>query len=182
MIIVNNKVQVEGLILSADWQTIKAQNIVLKKVAFNESEKAALTACGFDFAAFDDLKAAAGAAESADEKQVAFDDIKAAAPCFLYLKQRVKDAAPVVVAVAVDNKVYLNQNVDDSLGVGAEATRYKYSAFINGFINHFTESLTDDEKSTAVDKYKGAEFKVVKSAFDERKTTAPAGDDCLDLD
>lgn len=182
MILVNNKVQVEGLILYADWQTIKTQNIVLKKVAFNDDEKAALTACNFDFAAFDDLKAVAGAAEKADEKQAAFDDIKAAAPCFLYLKQRVKDAAPVVVAVAFDNKVYLNQNVDDSLGVGAEATRYKYSAFINGFTSHFLESLTDDEKLTAVEKYKGADFKVVKSAFDERKSTAPVGVDCIDLD
>lgn len=182
MILVNNKVQVEGLILSTDWQTIKKQNIVLKKVAFKDDEKAALKACNFDFAAFDDLKAAAGAAEKADEKQAAFDDIKAAAPCFLYLKQRVKDAAPVVVAVAFDNKVYLNQNVDDSLGVGAEATRYKYSAFINGFTNHFLESLTDEEKSTAVEKYKGTDFKVVKSAFDERKSTAPVGVDCIDLD
>lgn len=182
MIIVNNKVQVEGLILSADWQTIKAQNIVLKKIAFNDDESKALTACGFDFAGFDKLKAAAGAAEKADEKQVAFDNIKATAPCFLYLKQRVKDSTPVVVAVAFDNKIFLNQNVDDSLGVGAEATRYKYSAFINGFINHFIESLTDDEKLSAVDKYKGADFKVVKSAYDERKSTAPAGDDCIALD
>lgn len=182
MILVNNKVQVEGLILSADWQTIKTQNIVLKKIAFNDDEKAALKACNFDFAAFDDLKAVAGSAESAEEKAKAFEDIKSTAPCFLYLKQRVKESAPVVVAVAFDNKVYLNQNVDDSIGVGAEATRYKYSAFINGFVNHFLESLTDDEKATAVDKYKGADFKVVKSAFDERKSTAPVGEDCIALD
>lgn len=182
MILVNNKVQVEGLILFADWQTIKTQNIVLKKIAFNDEEKKALTACNFDFESFDDLKAVAGAAEKADEKAKALEDIKSAAPCFLYLKQRVKESAPVVVAVAFDNKVFLNKNVDDSIGVGAEATRYKYSAFINGFTSHFTESLTDEEKSTAVEKYSGADFKVVKSAYDERKSTAPVGDDCIALD
>ena len=182
MILVNNKVQVEGLILYADWQTIKAQNIVLKKIAFSESESTALKACGFDFDSFNNLKAVAGGAESADERAKALEDIKAAAPCFLYLKQRVKDAPAVVVAVAFDNKVYLNKNVDDSIGVGAEATRYKYSAFINGFTSHFLESLTDEEKSTAVEKYKGADFKVVKSAYDERKSTAPVGDDCIALD
>ena len=110
MIIVNNKVQVEGLILFADWQTIKAQNIVLKKIAFNDEETKALKACNFDFESFNDLKAVAGSAESADEKAKALEDIKLAAPCFLYLKQRVKDAPAVVVAVAFDNKVFLNQN------------------------------------------------------------------------
>lgn len=175
MILVNNKVQVEGLILSAEWQTIKNQNIVLKKVAFNSDEKAALTACGFDFAGFDNLKAAAGVAEKADERQAAFDDIKAAAPCFLYLKQRVKDAPAVVVAVAFESKVFLNKNVDDSIGVGAEATRYKYSAFINGFVNQYAGGAD-------IALFNGADFKVVKSAFDDRKSTAPASDDCIALD
>lgn len=175
MILVNNTVQVEGLILYADWQTIKNQNIVLKKVAFNDDEKAALKACNFDFVAFDNLKAVAGVSEKADEKQAAFDDIKAAAPCFLYLKQRVKDSTPVVVAVAFDNKVYLNQNVDDSIGVGAEATRYKYSAFVNGFVNHYAGGAD-------IALFNGADFKVVKSAYDDRKSTAPASDDCIALD
>lgn len=188
MILVNNKVLAEGIVLTADWQTIKKQevvkgrNAVQKKVAFRDDERAALTACGFDFAAFDNLKAAAGAAESAEAKQAAFDDIKAAAPCFLYLKQK-HNPQPVVVAVAFDSQVFLNKNVDDALGVGAEATRYRFQGFINGFINHYTESLTDEERAAAVVFYNGEKFEKKTSAYDDRKSTAPAADEgCLDLD
>lgn len=188
MIIVDNKVRVEGIVLTADWETIKKQEVVKgkkvvqKRVAFNDDERAALTACGFDFTAFDNLKAAAGGAESAEEKAKALEDIKAAAPCFLYLKQK-HNPDPVVVAVAFDSQVFLNQNVDDSIGVGAEATRYKFQGFINGFINHFTESLADDEKTAAILKYNGTDFKKKTSAYDDRKSTAPAVDEgCLDLD
>lgn len=166
----NNRVAVESLIFSADFETLKNSKTVLSKIGFTAQEKADLSDCGFDFDDFNALKEK----YSAGDKTV-LDDLKAQAPKFLYLKQRRKDADAVAVAVAFDKYVFINKNMDNKLGVGAEATRYKYMAYINGFIDCFLGTSND------LRTFNGVDFVCVESAYDDRKTEGAKQDaDCLD--
>ena len=168
--IVDNRVAVESLIFTADYNTLKNSKTVLSKIGFTAQERADLESCGFDFNAFQDLKS-----KYSDGDKSVLDDLKSSAPKFLYLKQRRKDTEPVAVAVAFDGQVFINKNVDNKLGVGAEATRYKYMAYINGFIDCFLASDND------VQTFNGLDFVCIESAYDDRKTDgAKQGADCLD--
>lgn len=166
----NNRVAVESLVFTADINTLKNSKTVLSKIGFTAQETKDLESCGFDFDSFNELKEK----YSAGDKTV-LDDLKNSAPKFLYLKQRRKDADAVAVAVAFDGQVFINKNMDNKLGVGAEATRYKYMAYINGFIDCF---LAIDN---GVQTFNGVDFVCVESAYDDRKTDgAKQGADCLD--
>lgn len=168
--ILYNRVVVEGLIFTADYNTLKNSKTVLSKIGFTAQETKDLESCGFDFDSFESLKAK----YSAGDKTV-LDDLKAQVPKFLYLKQRRKDAEAVAVAIAFDGQVFINKNMDNKLGVGAEATRYKYMAYLNGFIECFLSSDND------IQTFSGVDFICIESAYDDRKTDgAKQGDDCLD--
>lgn len=148
---------------------LKQSKTVLQKIGFNDNERTTLESVGFDFESFNDLKE-----KYANDKSVV-DDLKRAAPLFMYLKQRRADTDAVIVAVAFEGQVYLNKNVDNDLGVGAEATRYKYMAWINAFISTFNS--TDNDVAT----FDGAPFICTQSALDDRKNSTPKqSDDCLD--
>lgn len=148
---------------------LKQSKTTVQKIAFNTQERDILESVGFDFDAFNKLKEQYGAG------MVAVDDIKRVAPVFLYLKQRKADADAVAVAVAFEGQVYLNKNVDSELGVGAEATRYKYMSYINCFITTFGSI------DSTVSWFDGLDFVCTQSALDDRKTGATKTDDsCLD--
>jgi hypothetical protein len=165
----NNLVQVMGQQFIATVDCLKQSKTTVQKIGFNSQEKDVLESIGFDFESFNKLKEQYGAG------MTSVDDIKRVAPVFLYLKQRKADADAVAVAVAVEGQVYLNKNVDAELGVGAEATRYKYMAYINGFINTFC--AIDSEVAW----FNGLDFVCTASALDDRKTGATKSDDnCLD--
>ena len=165
----NNLVQAMGQQFIATIDCLKQSKTTVQKIGFNTQEQDILKSIGFDFESFNKLKEQYGAG------MVAVDDIKRAAPIFLYLKQRKADADAVAVAVAVEGQVYLNKNVDSELGVGAEATRYKYMAFINCFIQTFGAD------NTSVEWFNGLDFVCTASALDDRKTGATKTDDnCLD--
>ena len=169
MILVNNFVQVMGQQYVATADCLKQSKTVLQKIGFDDNEKSTLESVGFDFATFNDLKQ-----QYAADKSVV-DDLKRAAPLFMYLKQRRADTDAVIVAVAFDGQVYLNKNVDNDLGVGAEATRYKYMAWINAFISTF--GATDNGLSW----FDGAPFICTQSALDNRKNSTPKqSEDCFD--
>ena len=169
LVIKNNLVQAMGQQFVATVDCLKQSKTTVQKIAFNTQERDILESLGFDFDSFNKLKEQYGAG------MVAVDDIKRAAPVFLYLKQRKADADAVAVAVAFEGQVYLNKNVDSELGVGAEATRYKYMAYINCFITTF--SAID----TTVAWFDGLDFVCTQSALDDRKTGATKTDDsCLD--
>lgn len=171
MNIQNNFVIVNGQQFIATADCLKNSKTVLKKIKFNESESDILHGCDFDFESFKQAKSAYGAEQSEQNlKQVS--DLS---PLFLYLKQRKADSESVAVAVAFGGQVFLNKNVDNEIGVGAEATRYKYMAYINGFIQLFTEN------NNPVEYFDGLPFVCESSAFDDRKTGATKSDDsCLD--
>ena len=170
MNIINNLVQVEGQQFISTIDNLKSAQIVLSKIKFTESELDILNQVDFDFESFNKLKAEYTQNRTSDNLQL----IQQSAPKFLYLKQRKKDADAVAVAVAVNNQVYLNKNVDNKLGCGAEATRYKYMAWINCFIQTFN-------KSDFIEYFDGADFICTESALDNRRTTgAPVDDACLD--
>ena len=169
MLVINNLVQVMGQQYTATPDCLKQSKTVLQKIGFSDNEKSALDSVGFDFETFNDLKE-----KYASDKSVV-DDLKRAAPLFMYLKQRRADSDSVIIAVAFDGQVYLNKNVDNDLGVGAEATRYKYMAWINAFISTF--GAIDNGLSW----FDGAPFVCTQSALDDRKNNAPKqSDDCLD--
>jgi hypothetical protein len=166
----NNRVAVESLVFTADVETLKNSKTVLQKIGFTQQEQKDLESCNFDFETFTDLKT-----KYSNGDKTVLDDLKSSAPKFLYLKQRRKDADAVAVAVAFDGYVFINKNVDSKLGVGAEATRYKYMAYINGFIDCFL--AIDNDLQT----FNGVDFVCVESAYDERKTDgAKSNADCLD--
>ena len=173
MIIQNNLVRAEKFQLIATAENLRDSRAVLLKVGnFNRQEKLALESADFDFGALESAKQKY--AESKAESDLAI--VKENAPRFLYLKQRLKDTEPCLVACAVDGAIYLNKNVDDNLGVGAEATRLKFMGLINGFIKTF--SLLE---SNEVKFWGGDEFTCVQSALDDRRTiTAKKDNDCLD--
>ena len=170
MIIVENQVVCESHVLTCDSATLKKQATVLKKIKFTESEKDVLEKVNFDFENLTSLVEKYG--ESKDESDL--DNVKFASPVFLYFRQRKENAESVVVAVAVEGQVYLNKNVDNDLGFGAEATRLKHCSYLNGFIDCF--SATDADVQT----FGGQPFKVEKSALDNRRTKTKADDSCLD--
>lgn len=168
--ILYNRVAVEGLIFTADYNTLKNSKTVLQKIGFTAQETKDLESCGFDFDSFNILKS-----KYSDGDKTVIDELKAQAPKFLYLKQRRKDAEAVAVAVAFDGQVFINKNMDNKLGVGAEATRYKYMAYINGFINCFL--AIDNDLQT----FGGLDFVCIESAYDDRKTDGQkTNDDCID--
>lgn len=169
IIMKNNLIQAMGQQFIATVDCLKQSKTTVQKIGFNTQEQDILKSIDFDFDSFNKLKEQYGAGV------VAVDDIKRAAPVFLYLKQRKADADAVAVAVAVEGQVYLNKNVDSELGVGAEATRYKYMAFINCFIQTFGAA------DSAVEWFNGLDFVCTASALDDRKTGATKTDDnCLD--
>ena len=169
MQIINNLIQVEGQQFISTVDNLKSAQIVLQKIKFTESEKDILNQINFDFDKFESLKSE----YTKTRLDTDLANLRQSAPKFLYLKQRKKDADAVAVAVAIDNTVYLNKNVDNKLGCGAEATRYKYMAWINCFIQTFTDS--------AVEYFNGADFICTESALDNRRTTgAQVDDSCLD--
>lgn len=170
MIIVDNKVVCESHVLTCDSGTLKKQATVLKKIKFSDSEKSALDKVGFDFANLENLVATYG--ESKDESDL--DNVKFASPVFLYFRQRKENAESVIVAIAVEGQIYLNKNVDNDLGFGAEATRLKHCAYLNGFIDCFSATESD------VQTFDGQPFKVEKSALDNRRQKKQSDDSCLD--
>lgn len=166
MNIINDLVTVDSIQLICTESTLRTSGLVQNKIKFDDQLTADLTECGFDFDNFNQLKA-----QYAVDRESVKADLQASAPKVLYLKQRKRDAEPVAVAIAIDGQVFLNKNVDSKLGVGAEATRYKYAGYINGFIQFFglrTESL---------EYYNGAPFVCTESAYDDRKTGAIKSDD-----
>lgn len=166
----DNRVAVESLVFTADINTLKNSKTVLQKIGFTTQESADLKNCNFDFDSFNELKQ-----KYSEGDKTVLDDLKASAPKFLYLKQRRKDADAVAVAVAFDGFVFINKNVDSKLGVGAEATRYKYMAYINAFIECFL--AIDNDLQT----FNGVDFVCVESAYDDRKTDGTKQNaDCLD--
>ena len=173
MIVQNNLVKAEKLQLIATPESLRESRAVLLKVGnFNRQEKTALESANFDFGALESAKQKY--AESKDESDL--EIVKEIAPRFLYLKQRLKDNEPCLIACAVDGVVHLNKNVDDQLGVGAEATRLKFMALINGFIKTF--SLLE---SAEIQFWAGDEFTCAQSALDDRRApTAKKDSDCLD--
>lgn len=172
MNIVNNLVQVMGQQFVATIDCLKQSKTTVQKIGFNTQEQNILESIGFDFDSFNNLKQK----YTSDRKdESVLDELKQRAPVFLYLKQRKADTDAVAVAVAVGGQVYLNKNVDAELGVGAEATRYKYMAFINCFIQSF------DKFDSDVAWFNGLDFVCTQSALDDRKTGATKTDDnCLD--
>lgn len=173
MITQNNLVRAEKIQLIATPDTLRESRAVLLKVGnFNAQEKTALESVGFDFGALESAKQKYADTKAESDLEI----VKEIAPRFLYLKQRLKDTDPCLVACAVDGVVYLNKNVDDNLGVGAEATRLKFMGLINGFIKTF--SLLE---STEVQFWAGEDFTCVQSALDDRRApTAKKDSDCLD--
>lgn len=166
MNIINNLVTVDSIQLICTESTLRTSGLVQNKIKFDDQLTKDLTDCGFDFESFNKLKE-----QFAIDRDSVKADLQASAPKVLYLKQRKKDADAVAVAIAIDGQVYLNKNVDSKLGVGAEATRYKYMGYINGFIQFF--GLTAD----SVESFNGADFVCTESAYDDRKTGAIKSDD-----
>ena len=172
LVIKDNLVQVMGQQFVATIGCLKQSKTTVQKIGFNTQEKNILESIGFDLDNFDDLKQKY--TDNRDDKTV-LDEIKRCAPVFLYLKQRKADADAVAVAVAVEGQVYLNKNVDSEIGVGAEATRYKYMSYINCFIQTFGSI------DSTVAWFDGLDFVCTTSALDDRKTGATKTDDnCLD--
>lgn len=166
MNIINNLVTVDSIQLICTESTLRLSGLVQNKIKFDDQLTRDLTGCDFDFESFDKLKA-----DYAIDRDSVRADLQAGAPKVLYLKQRKKDVDPVAVAIAINGQVYLNKNVDSKLGVGAEATRYKYMGYINGFIQFF--GLNTD----TIEYFNGADFVCTESAFDDRKTGAIKADD-----
>lgn len=166
----DNRITVENQTFVATLDCLKKSQTVLAKIKFTDDEKRNLSKVNFDFGIFDDYKRAYSESQTDDN----LNDIKAHCPKFLYLKQRKKDAEPVIIAIAFDGQVFLNKNVDDKIGVGAEATRYKYMAYINAFIKAF---LIEDN----VGLFDGDDFICTESALDDRRNDGPKSTvDCLD--
>ena len=171
MNIQKNLVVVNGQQFIATSDCLKNSKTVVKKIKFNDSETEILSACDFDFEQFKKAKSEYGTEQSEQNLK----QVSELSPMFLYLKQRKADSESVAVAVAFGGQVYLNKNVDSELGVGAEATRYKYMAYINGFIQLFTKN------NSPVEYFEGMPFVCESSAFDDRKTGGQKTDDsCLE--
>lgn len=172
LVIKNNLVQSMGQQFVATVDCLKQSKTTVQKIAFNTQERDILESVGFDFGNFDELKRKY--ADNRDDATV-LDELKHSAPVFLYLKQRKADADAVAVAVAVEGQVYLNKNVDSEIGVSAEATRYKYMAYINCFIQTFSAM------ESTISWFDGLDFVCTQSALDDRKTGATKTEDsCLD--
>lgn len=165
MKVINDLVQVDDLQFIATESTIRTSGLVLSKVKFDDQLRQDLESCDFDFDNFAKLK------DDYANGLVPVENIQSAAPKILYLKQRKKDADAVAVAIAIDDQVYLNKNVDDKLGVSADATRYRYMSLINGFIRYF--GLTQD----SIKYFDGQKFICTKSAVDDRRSGAVKTDD-----
>lgn len=164
------RVVAESEIYTATRDCLKRSKTVLVKIGFNDDEKRNLSKVNFDFDVFNDYKKAYSESRSDEDLQ----EIKNHCPKFLYFKHSRKEAEPVIIAIAFDGQVFLNQNVDDDLGVGAEATLYKHMAYINAFIDLF---LTEE----SVEWFDGDSFVCLKSARNDRRgKTPPKSDDCLD--
>lgn len=171
MIVQNNLVMAEKLQLIATPESLRKSGAVLLKIGnFNSQEKNALESVNFDFDALESAKQKYAEAKAESDLEI----VKQLAPKFLYLKQ-LKNPDHCLVAFAVDGGIYLNTNVDNKLGVGAEATRLKFMGLINGFIKTFGSSDYD------VQFWSGEDFICSQSALDDRRTkTAKKDSDCLD--
>lgn len=173
MIIQNNLIRAEKFQLIATPDTLRESRAVLLKVGnFNRQEKTALESANFDFGALESAKQKYAESKAESDLEI----VKEIAPRFLYLKQRLKDTEPCLVACAVDGAVFVNTNVDNQLGVGAEATRLKFMGLINGFIKTFSLLESNDLQFWA-----GDDFTCAQSALDDRRApTAKKDSDCLD--
>lgn len=151
--IINNKVKVESMTLTASLDDLRASKCVVKKIGFNDAESQAITDAGIDTDALEQAKADA--------------DIKAAqkqAITFFKVDAKGVNNGAIVAIIDANNKLHVNGNCDFSnFGAGGIATRLRLSALYNAFLDIF--KVADVEPAM----YNGVTIKCEKSLVDARR-------------
>lgn len=159
----------------SNFNELKKSKMLAQRVRWSDSESEIIGQCDSDV-----LKSAADILANESDTKKAFDKIRALQLQVLSLKD--SDNEQQVAIVRIGDKIYVNKNLDYSLGKAAEAPRLKLQALINALLLESTGQPLDildclaNKDTSPVDWFNGQPI-IARGDVDKKRTPKQVVDD-----
>lgn len=159
----------------SNFTELKKSKLLAQRVRWSDSEVVAISQCDSEI-----LQSVANLLASESDGKKALDKIRALQLQVLSLKDSNNESQ--VAIVRIGDKIYVNKNLDYSLGKAAEAPRLKLQALINALLLEATGQAMDvldciaNKDTAAVDWFNGQPI-IARGDVDKKRAPKQSVDD-----